>query len=106
LQAQKVSLVTLLPRVFFLPGISREVRLLLGSRADASTTARGRSFVGMFGRRVVFAEESDVGLERICKTYPLLMCFRVFLLGYVLPSVISSTGMPEGGIISDTSLAF
>lgn len=49
----------LLPRVFFLPGVSREVRLLFLSSADASAAAHGHSFVRTFGGRVVFAEESD-----------------------------------------------
>lgn len=86
----------LLPRVFFLPRISREVWLLFPSWADASAAAHSLSFVGTFGGRVVFAEESDVGIERLCKTYPLLMlCFGSFSLALscqVLPVALGCSG--------------
>lgn len=53
----------LLPRVFFLPKISREVGLLFPSWVVVCCL-HCHSFFGTFEGRVVFAEESDVGLER------------------------------------------
>ena len=88
----------LLPRVFFPPGISREVWLLFPSRADASAAARSLSFVGTFRGRVVFAEESDVELERLCKTYPFLMlCFGSFSLALSCQVLPVALGCSMGG---------